>query len=507
MGHRRLIARVTPPCLLSILALAVILSVLTTPADGRNRTATRASTAQSAALSNLRLIDYFPSAAGWGAMWANWNPTQMETDFRRIVALHANGVRIIVNLPAFGFPKPNATMVSRLTQTVRLAGAQGLTSELTLFDGWSNYAAISESRTWVNELLAPLHGSAQVAYIDLHNELPADTSPAALAWAQAMVPYVQSIDGGIPVTVSTSISSGTAPLQALIRGLAASPPNLYDVHYYGNVTDVYPVLSQAKTLAAGVPLFVGETGFATDPSYDGAQGLQPDEPSLEAFQDYYLRMVENATKALTLPPAAPWILYDMPGQGNTEWGHHIGILHANGTLKAAATTLSEILAGGAVSPTFNNGFEESTGSPAMPNIWRAWLRQDASFAIDRTVVHTGSASARIEHAGGSHLTGCPAFYAAPIAAIKAGVKYTAGAWARGANAGGLSRVVLIWTDSKGRYVASSDSPALPAGTTTWRALSVTAKPPAGATAVEINLQVCENPGTTWFDDASFSPSS
>ena len=29
--------------------------------------------------------------------------------------------------------------------------------------------------------------------------------------------------------------------------------------------------------------------------------------------------------------------------------------------------------------------------------------------------------------------------------------------------------------------------------------------PAGAAAVEINLQVCENPGTTWFDDVSFSP--
>jgi hypothetical protein len=507
MSYRRLTARVTPACLLSILTLAAILSSLTASAYGRKRTATQANTAQSAALSNLHLIDYFPSAAGWGAMWTSWNPTQMETDFRRIAALHANAVRIIVNLPAFGFPKPNATMVSRLTQTVRLAAAQGLTSELTLFDGWSNYAAITESKTWVDEVLAPLDGSSEIAYIDLHNELPADTNPAALVWAQTMVPYVQSIDGGIPVTVSTSISSGTAPLQALIHGLAATPPNLYDVHYYGNAADAYPVLSEAKTLAASVPLFVGETGFATDPSYGGAEGLQPDEPSLEAFQDYYVRMVENATKALTLPAAAPWILYDLPGQGNTEWGHHMGILHANGTPKAAATTISEIFAGGTVPAAFNNGFEENTGSPAMPNIWRAWLPQDASFAIDKTVVHTGNASARIEHAGGSHLTGCPAFYAAPIAAIKTGVKYTAGAWVRGADAAGLSRVVLTWTNSTGRYVASSDSPALPAGTTTWQALSVTAKPPARATAVEINLQVCENPGTTWFDDVSFSPSS
>jgi hypothetical protein len=506
MSHRRPITALTSARLLAAIALAGVLFGLSSPATGLARSRGRATTAQSG-ISNLRLIDYFPSAAGWGSMWTNWNPTRMEADFQKIAGLHANGVRIIVNLPSFGFPKPNATMVNRLAATVRLAAAQGLSSELTLFDGWSSYGDVEESKTWVKEVLAPLHGSTQVAYIDLHNELPANTARPALSWARAMVPYVQSIDGGIPVTVSTSISSGTAPLKALIHGLAASPPNLYDVHYYGNAADAYPVLREAKTLAAGVPLIVGETGFATSPSYGGAQGLEPDESSLEAFQDYYLRMVENATRALGLPLAAPWILYDMPGQGNTEWGHHIGILHANGTPKAAANALSEIFAGDPVSPVLNNGFEQSTGSPAEPTIWRAWLPQDASFAIDKTVAHAGSASARIEHAGGSHRTGCPAFFAAPIAAITPGVRYTAGAWARGAAASGLSRLVLTWTNSAGRYIASSDSPPLPAGTTSWQALSVTAKPPPGAAAVEIDLQVCENQGTTWFDDVSFSPNS
>ena len=505
--RRHPITAFTRRALLTAVSLAAMLCVSSAPADGHRRPARASTAALGSAFSNLRLIDYFPADAGWEQMWTDWNPTQMERDFRRIAALHANAVRITVNVPAFGFPQPRATMVSRLAATVRLAGAAGLASELTLFDGWSNYAAIEASRTWVREVLAPLHGSAQVAYVDLHNELPADTNPAALAWARSLVPYVQSIDGGIPVTVSTSISSGLAPLEALVRGLGATAPDLYDVHYYGNPADAYPILSQAKALAGAVPLFVGETGFATDPTYGGAQGLEPNEASLETFQDYYYRDIENATRALALPPAAPWILYDMPGQGNTTWGHHIGILHASGTPKMAASSLSEIFAGGPVATSFNNGFEQSTGSPAMPSIWRRWLPQYASFAIDHAVVHSGASAMRIEHAGGNHTSGCPALAVAPIAAIRPGVKYTATAWARGASTGGKSRVVLVWTDATGHYVASSASPSLPPGTTPWPPLGISTTPPAHARAVEINLQVCENPGTTWFDDVGFSASS
>jgi len=81
------------------------------------------------------MIDYFPAAAGWGSMWTRWNPVQLQTDLARIASLHANAVRIIVNAPAFGFPKVNPVMAARLAQAISIAAANGLRVEQTLFDG------------------------------------------------------------------------------------------------------------------------------------------------------------------------------------------------------------------------------------------------------------------------------------------------------------------------------------------------------------------------------------
>jgi hypothetical protein len=387
-------------------------------------------------------------------------------------------------------------------RTVELAASHNLQVELTLFDGWQDYQAIEESESWVRAVLAPFAGTPEIAYIDLHNELPTMTDAYAAAWARALVPYVKSIDDGVPVTISASISSGIGPLQALIATLATDPPDLYDVHYYGDAADAYPVLAAAKQAVAGTPLIIGETGFATSPDYGWAQGLGSNESSLDSYQDYYFRMVDAAAESLSLPPAAPWILYDMPGQGDTEWGHHMGILLADGVPKPAASTLARIFSGEAPSAWFNNSFEQGGSLPA---IWRRWLPGEAQFALDRRVAHSGDASARISHAGGDHRTGCPAFSVAPIATIHSATPYTASVWARGRSSFGLSRIVLAWSDSSGHYIASSPSQPLPQGNTPWTMLSVAAVPPAGASAVEIELQVCEDPGTTWFDDVSFSP--
>ncbi len=453
-------------------------------------------------LQGLHLVDYFPSDAGWGEMWWHWNPQQLGNDFARVAALHANAVRIIVSAPAFGFPQPTATMEEHLESTLALAAAHGLRVELTLFNEWTDYGDIADSETWARQVLAPLSGDHEIVYIDLHDELPVSTNRDAPAWAEAMVPFVKSVDGGLPVTISTSISSGIGPLQALIGALASNPPDLYDIHYFGSAADAYAILAEARATVHGAPLFVGETGFATSPAYGWARGLLPTASSLESYQDYYYRTVESATAALSLPPAAPWILYDMPGQGGTLWGYHMGILRADGSPKPAAGVLASVFSGATPEASFNNGFEEGSSLPA---IWRRWLPRDAHFAREHAITHSGSAAVSISHAGGTHLTGCPAFYAAPIAAITPGVDYDASVWALGSATAGSSRIVLVWTTSSGRFIASSPSPSLPAGNTGWTQLSVSAAPPAGAAAVEIDLQVCESPGTTYFDDVTFSP--
>ena len=461
--------------------------------------------ASSGPTSHLHLVDYFPASNGWGSMWWNWNPGQIQADFSRIASLHANAVRVIVSARAFGYPSVNPLMASRLSATISLAAESGLRVELTLFDEWHNFGAVAQSEAWARELLTPLRADPRIAYIDLHNEIPADTNPVSLAWAQAMVPFTKLVDGGIPVTVSTSISSGVAPLEALARGLSATPPDLYDVHYYGNPADAYPVLAQAQRAAGSVPLFVGETGFATDRTYGWARGLAPDPASLDAYQSYYYRDVEHAALSLGLAPAAPWILYDMPGQGGTTWGEHMGILSSDGVPKPAALTLASIFSTETSTADFNNGFEQVSGARPMPMIWRPWMPGAARFAADRSVSHSGSWSARISRAAGSHLSGCPAFYVAPIAAINPASTYTAGAWVRGQSAAGLTRVVLVWSDSAGHFIGSTASVPMSPGTSGWQHLVVGTRPPALASAVEIDLQVCENPGTSWFDDVTFAP--
>jgi Cellulase (glycosyl hydrolase family 5) len=490
---------------LALLTCAIFASLALTSAASPSGARIRAHA--SSFLTNLRLVDYFPSARGWASMWSEWSASQTSTDFARVAALDGNCVRVIVNAPAFGFPHPSPVMLQRLARTIAIAKAHGLRVELTLFDGWSEYQAIEQSEAWLGTLLESIQDKQQIAYIDLHNELPADTNPSALAWAQEMVPFTRSTDGGVPVTVSTSISSGTAPLAALVHALAASPPNLYDVHYYGNAADTYATLAQARGIVGDVPLFVGETGFATSPSYGWARGLQPDARSLESYQDYYFRMVEYASHRLGLPDAAPWILYDMPGQGSTQWGYHMGILHANGSPKPAAATLARVFAGDRLGTSFNNGFEQGTGRPAAPTIWRKWLPGDARFSLDRHVAHSGAVSALIAHAGGSHLTGCPAYSVAPITAVLPYESYTLRAWARGRRITGKSRAVIVWTDSAGRFISSTSSAPLPPGNSAWKRLSVTSRPPDGASAVEVDLQSCEDSGKAWFDDVSFSTGS
>jgi hypothetical protein len=117
-------------------------------------------------LSNLRLVNYVPSADGWGSMWWSWNPAQMAVDFKRIAALHANAVRIILSAPAFGFPHPSQTMASRLSRTLSLAAAAGLRVQLTLFNEWRDYEDTADSRTWAAEVLAPLRGRARLGALD-----------------------------------------------------------------------------------------------------------------------------------------------------------------------------------------------------------------------------------------------------------------------------------------------------------------------------------------------------
>jgi len=63
-------------------------------------------------------------------------------------SLGVNTVRLILQVPAFGFPTPSATMLSELHQAVDMASTDQLHVQLTLFDAFGVYDQLANSAQW-----------------------------------------------------------------------------------------------------------------------------------------------------------------------------------------------------------------------------------------------------------------------------------------------------------------------------------------------------------------------
>ena len=152
--------------------------------------------------------------------------------------------------------------------------------------------------------------------------------------------------------------------------------------------------------------------------------------------------------------------------------------------------------------SFNNGFEVADGG--LPAGWSRMRAQDATFARDTAVAHSGTASARISNSGGD-ATGVPDYYVQPVLTVIPGQTYAASAWARGANATGGTRIAFAWYNASHTYLGQVESAWLPNGTTPWTLLTVSGAAPANAAIMEIHLKSSFNSGSAWFDDVTFTP--
>jgi hypothetical protein len=457
-------------------------------------------------------MNYYPSANSWESMWTNWNPTVIDSDFALIASLNANTVRIIVNVQAFGFPTPSQTMLNELNQIITLANNHGLLAQLTLFDWWSSYSDITGSEAWASAVVGPYGNDPRIAFIELQNEIKPETS-TAMTWAQTLIPYVQSLAGNIPVTLSvTNGPSGgpSAELPILISALGSAQPDFYDIHqYYGSPYEDYYQFSQAQQIAnnQGLPLFIGETGASTNASDYASFNLLQTQASYEAYQDFVYRSAFNAASALNLPAPAPWILWDFV-PGSLTWvssksdQYNYGIYRVDGSAKPAAATVSAYFLNGAVDTSFNNGFESwIAGSPNLPELWQIYKPTLGNFALDNTVAHSGSASVKIWNSSTSS-SGQPSFSIYPIATITPGSSHTASVYAMGLNATGSTQICLSWFTSDFTYINNTCGGSL-SGTTSWNQISVTGTAPANTAYVELFLSSADNKGTAWFDDVVF----
>jgi hypothetical protein len=280
------------------------------------------------------------------------------------------------------------------------------------------------------------------------------------------------------------------------------------VHYYGPDYLAHASLSGAVGFGAGTPVVVGETGWPTYAPGLQVPGLARTRANALAYQSFYLRSVEAATRDLGLPAPAPWTLWDFtrgaipPGRWRAHRREfHFGLLRTDGSLKPAAGAMRAFLEHGTVDTAMNQDFQDHTRTPSgsLPLLWRVFAPQQARFAWDGNVGHAGRGSARISAGRGSS-EAVPAFYISPITVVRPGDRFHAAVWARGRSATGASRLSLSWYDAAGTYVGQNETPSLPAGTTKWHRLTVTATAPSNAAALQIHLKSSQNRGTVWFDD-------
>jgi hypothetical protein len=462
------------------------------------------------ALRTLKLINYFPAHSSWAYMWEDFQPAAIGTDMARIAALHATAVRIIVSVPAFGFPDPRPADLAELNQVIQLAQQQGLRVQLTLFDSFSDWADIQGSREWAQAVLGPYAADPEIAFIELHNEID-PASPPEMTWTRSLLPYAEKAARGVPVTVS--VTGNVSNLADLRQQLGTAKPDIWDFHYYGVAAGAYATFAAARAIVSPALLYIGEFGFSTWPGNAASvPGLPSSQQDLDIYQAYYYATVEAATKALGLPPAAPWTLNDFSWSGTppqpSQAEYFYGLYRLNGSAKPAAAVLSQFFASGRVDTSFNQDFTELTdpGNGLLAALWQLQQPGGGTFGSDPSTAYAGGGSARLSGTAAS----CPSYTAAPPNSFASpGQSVSVEAYLKGADATGSDGLAVVWMTSSGApldYGGHSSAAAfLEDGTTNWTKLQVTSTAPQGAAYAQIDLFSCSNTGTVWFSDVHFLP--
>lgn len=316
--------------LLTAAALAVTALLPTAPGA---HAATPAASVQS-----LDVVSYIgPKDTPW-AMWNNWEPANVDTDFAAIAALHANTVRLFVDPGEFGFPTASTAAMAKLAQAVQLAQAHGLSVYMNLFDRFSEFADVPGSTVWADEVMKPYAGNPEVAAFEVYNEVD-PTKTVERAWLTAMIPVVEQLGGGTPVGVSICGCDNTADLQTLHKQLAETPPDFYSFHYYTDLAtaqqQAQAVFASAKAIVAPLPLIIGETGFSTGPSATGGS-----DPTLEQEQAQWFQAVEPAAVAAGVGTAGVWTLEDFTAINPKPPQQFFGLVRTDGTQKPAAGVIA-----------------------------------------------------------------------------------------------------------------------------------------------------------------------
>jgi hypothetical protein len=441
-----------------------------------------------------KTINYYPSNAGWSAMWANFDAVRINTDLARIAGLGADNVRVIVFPQTFGWPTPKTEHTENLRKFVSIAAANGLSVKITLFDWWAGYTETVNSVTWTKAVLTPYLNDPRILSVELKNEFQPDDT-AAVGWVRQLIPAVRSFAPTMPLTLSVDGGTGAAGMTKIKQALTGTPLDYYDFHFYGSSERALAEIRKAQTAVTPDPIVIGETGLSSATNTEGEQAA-------------YLARVLRAAKEAGVNSVAPWTLTDfadgaipansivstLPAQ------YKFGLYRADGTPKIAASVVRNAWTTGVIANSvLNLGFETAPGDSP----WRASNTAAGTASITTGMARTGTWSAKFT---GTSRTpaGLPSLLTAPVTPVQPGYRWRAEAYARGVNATGITEIALSWFDANGKWISQDTSTRLPAGNTTWTKLVVETVAPAGAAGVQLHLKSGDNTGTVWFDDVAVS---
>ncbi|MDI6098163.1 cellulase family glycosylhydrolase [Actinoplanes sp. NEAU-A12] len=492
MSSFRVRAAVLSSTVLMSLGLAAAPAAATGETSAMAVSATKAD--RLAAVRIAKSINYYPSDAGWSAMWTGFDVARIEADLAKAAALGADNVRVIVFPQAFGWPAAKPEYTEKLRKFISIADSHGLTVKVTLFDWWSGYNELSNSINWAKSVIGPYANDPRVIAVELKNEFqPGDA--AAVAWVKGLIPAVRAAAPNMPLTLSVDGATGAAGMARIKSSLVGTPLDYYDFHFYGSSERALAEIRKAQAAVAPDPVVIGETGVSSAVVSEGEQGA-------------YLARVFRAAATAGVGSVSPWTLNDfaagaIPANSSVSTmpaQYKFGLYRADGTAKFASTVVRTAWTTGTVpNSLLNLGFEaEASASP-----WRQANTAAGAAVITTGMARTGSLSARF--AGTTRTSaGLPSLVTAPITPVQAGYRWRAEAYARGINATGTTEIALSWFDVNGKWISQNLSNRLPVGNTTWTKLVVEAVAPAGAASVQLHLKSGDNTGTVWFDDVAMS---
>lgn len=447
-----------------------------------------------AAVKVAKSINYYPSDAGWSAMWTNFDATTIDKDMARAAELGADNVRVIVFPNTFGYPTPSATYTERLRKFISVAGAHGLTVKLTLFDWWAGYTDAANSVTWAKTVIAPYADDPQVIAVELKNEFQPDDT-AAVAWVRQVIPGIRAAAPTMPLTLSVDAGTGAAGMAKIKSALVTTPLDYYDFHFYGNSERSLAEIRKAQAAVAPSPVVIGETGSSSATGTEGEQAA-------------YFARVFRAAKEAGVGSVAPWTLNDfsdnaIPSHSNVSTmpaQYKFGLYRADGTAKLAADVVRTAWTTGTMPNSYLNLSFEATANNSP---WRQNQPAAGVAVITTDMPRTGRYSAKFS--GTTRTTaGLPSLVTAPITPVQPGYRWRAESYARGINATGTTEMSLSWFDANGKWLSQSVSNRLPTGNTTWTKLVIEAVAPEGAAGGQLHLKSGDNSGTVWFDDVAMS---